>query len=153
MWESKPLLTNQTARGVQLLPSQSLCHLPNSTPAFLRSTLWIKRCTFHGSPPLLRLSLPSSQSQTYLSYTSLPTLLRREVRSTFWEFSIEFFSPPFLSSSMCIFRSNFSLPFPEQKAPYYKELEAAASVVERACRLCIDVIIICNYFLLIRNNI
>ncbi|XP_070023905.1 putative 3'(2'),5'-bisphosphate nucleotidase, mitochondrial isoform X2 [Nicotiana tabacum] len=36
-------------------------------------------------------------------------------------------------------RSSMSLPFPEQKAKYYRELEAAVDVVERACRLCIDV--------------
>lgn len=32
-----------------------------------------------------------------------------------------------------------SLPFPEQKAKYYREVEAAVDVVERACRLCVDV--------------
>ena len=37
-------------------------------------------------------------------------------------------------------RSSLSLPFPEQKAKYYRELEAAVDVVERACRLCVDVI-------------
>ncbi|XP_070051732.1 putative 3'(2'),5'-bisphosphate nucleotidase, mitochondrial isoform X2 [Nicotiana tomentosiformis] len=36
-------------------------------------------------------------------------------------------------------RSSLSLPFPKQKAKYYRELEAAVDVVERACRLCIDV--------------
>ncbi|KAL3345439.1 hypothetical protein AABB24_024414 [Solanum stoloniferum] len=36
-------------------------------------------------------------------------------------------------------RSSLSLPFPEQKAKYYSELEAAVDVVERACRLCVDV--------------
>ncbi|XP_060191838.1 putative PAP-specific phosphatase, mitochondrial isoform X1 [Lycium barbarum] len=36
-------------------------------------------------------------------------------------------------------RSSLSLPFPGQKAKYFKELEAAVDVVERACRLCIDV--------------
>ncbi|KAJ8545600.1 hypothetical protein K7X08_018183 [Anisodus acutangulus] len=36
-------------------------------------------------------------------------------------------------------RSSFSLPFPERKAKYYRELEAAVHVVERACRLCVDV--------------
>uniref|UniRef100_A0A3Q7F4H6 Uncharacterized protein n=1 Tax=Solanum lycopersicum TaxID=4081 RepID=A0A3Q7F4H6_SOLLC len=36
-------------------------------------------------------------------------------------------------------RSSLSLPFPEQKAKYYRELEAAVDVVERACRLCVDV--------------
>ncbi|XP_022772471.1 putative PAP-specific phosphatase, mitochondrial [Durio zibethinus] len=35
------------------------------------------------------------------------------------------------------FRS--SLPFPNEKAKYHKELEAAAEVVVRACRLCVDV--------------
>ncbi|KAL9452627.1 hypothetical protein AB3S75_008422 [Citrus x aurantiifolia] len=32
-----------------------------------------------------------------------------------------------------------SLPFPKHKATYHRELEAAVDVVERACRLCIDV--------------
>ncbi|RVW46345.1 putative PAP-specific phosphatase, mitochondrial [Vitis vinifera] len=32
-----------------------------------------------------------------------------------------------------------SLPFPSQKAKYHRELEAAVHVVERACRLCVDV--------------
>ncbi|KAK6264816.1 hypothetical protein SCA6_020250 [Theobroma cacao] len=32
-----------------------------------------------------------------------------------------------------------SLPFPNEKAKYHKELEAAMEVVERACRLCLDV--------------
>ncbi|XP_015065952.1 putative PAP-specific phosphatase, mitochondrial [Solanum pennellii] len=36
-------------------------------------------------------------------------------------------------------RSSLSLPFPEHKAKYYRELEAAVDVVERACRLCVDV--------------
>ncbi|XP_031114186.1 putative PAP-specific phosphatase, mitochondrial [Ipomoea triloba] len=36
-------------------------------------------------------------------------------------------------------RLSSRLPFSEQKAKYYKELEAAVDVVERACRLCVDV--------------
>ncbi|CAN1222037.1 Putative PAP-specific phosphatase, mitochondrial, partial [Linum grandiflorum] len=32
-----------------------------------------------------------------------------------------------------------SLPFPTQKAKYYRELEAAVAIVERACRICVDV--------------
>ncbi|KAK4711299.1 hypothetical protein R3W88_005812 [Solanum pinnatisectum] len=36
-------------------------------------------------------------------------------------------------------RSSLSFPFPEHKAKYYRELEAAVDVVERACRLCVDV--------------
>ncbi|CAN4083931.1 unnamed protein product [Withania somnifera] len=36
-------------------------------------------------------------------------------------------------------RSSLRLPFPEQKAKYCRELEAAVDVVERACRLCVDV--------------
>ncbi|CAI9087639.1 OLC1v1021762C6 [Oldenlandia corymbosa var. corymbosa] len=36
-------------------------------------------------------------------------------------------------------RSSLSLPFTEQKAAYFKELEAAVGVVERACRLCVNV--------------
>lgn len=33
-----------------------------------------------------------------------------------------------------------SLPILEENARYYKELTAAVDVVERACRLCVDVI-------------
>ncbi|CAK9181302.1 unnamed protein product [Ilex paraguariensis] len=36
-------------------------------------------------------------------------------------------------------RSSLDLPFPEEKAKYYRELQAAVDVVERACRLCVDV--------------
>ncbi|XP_049381926.1 putative PAP-specific phosphatase, mitochondrial isoform X2 [Solanum stenotomum] len=36
-------------------------------------------------------------------------------------------------------RSSLNLPFAEQKGKYYSELEAAVDVVERACRLCVDV--------------
>ncbi|XP_059659924.1 putative PAP-specific phosphatase, mitochondrial isoform X2 [Cornus florida] len=32
-----------------------------------------------------------------------------------------------------------SLPFPEQKAKYHRELRASVDAVERACRLCVDV--------------
>lgn len=32
------------------------------------------------------------------------------------------------------------LPFTKQKAKYHKQLEAAVDVVERACRLCVEVI-------------
>ncbi|KAK6149839.1 hypothetical protein DH2020_017364 [Rehmannia glutinosa] len=35
--------------------------------------------------------------------------------------------------------SSSSLPFQEQKAKYYEHLQAAVDVVERACRLCVDV--------------
>ncbi|KAM3285248.1 putative PAP-specific phosphatase, mitochondrial [Capsicum chacoense] len=36
-------------------------------------------------------------------------------------------------------RSSLSLPFSEQKAKYYREVEASVDVVERACRICVDV--------------
>ncbi|KAL3522158.1 hypothetical protein ACH5RR_014992 [Cinchona calisaya] len=36
-------------------------------------------------------------------------------------------------------RSSLNLPFTEEKAEYFKQLEAATDVVQRACRLCIDV--------------
>ncbi|GMP74910.1 hypothetical protein CsSME_00032169 [Camellia sinensis var. sinensis] len=32
-----------------------------------------------------------------------------------------------------------SLPFPDQNAKYHRELRAAVDVVERACRICVDV--------------
>ncbi|GFP83966.1 putative pap-specific phosphatase mitochondrial [Phtheirospermum japonicum] len=35
--------------------------------------------------------------------------------------------------------SSVSLPFPEKKAKYYEHLQSAVDVVERACRLCVDV--------------
>ncbi|XP_057429533.1 putative PAP-specific phosphatase, mitochondrial isoform X2 [Lotus japonicus] len=37
------------------------------------------------------------------------------------------------------FNVRASLPFPQQNAKYYKELEAAVDVVQNACRLCVDV--------------
>ncbi|KAK7840543.1 putative pap-specific phosphatase [Quercus suber] len=39
-----------------------------------------------------------------------------------------------------LFTVRASLPFPIQEAKYYRELEAAVDVVERACHLCVDVI-------------
>ncbi|KAA8515384.1 hypothetical protein F0562_019005 [Nyssa sinensis] len=49
-------------------------------------------------------------------------------------------STPFRNLSRCFsFTARSSLPFPEQKAKYHKELRAAVNVVERACRLCVDV--------------
>ncbi|XP_021726322.1 putative PAP-specific phosphatase, mitochondrial [Chenopodium quinoa] len=38
-----------------------------------------------------------------------------------------------------LFTIKSSLPFSPQKAKYYKELEAAVNVVNRACRICVDV--------------
>ncbi|XVE87923.1 hypothetical protein DITRI_Ditri19aG0027400 [Diplodiscus trichospermus] len=46
-------------------------------------------------------------------------------------------SPTPLRRRFFAVRSN--LPFPNEKAKYRKELEAAVDVVERACRLCVDV--------------
>ncbi|KAJ0017817.1 hypothetical protein Pint_10759 [Pistacia integerrima] len=56
--------------------------------------------------------------------------------------TLRFFCPQF--SSLTPLRRRFfsvrsSLPFPNEKAKYHKELEAAVDVVERACRLCVDV--------------
>lgn len=48
------------------------------------------------------------------------------------------FSLPFRRRCYVV-RSSLNLPFPQEKAKYYNELEAAANVVERACRLCVDV--------------
>ncbi|GER53015.1 3'(2'),5'-bisphosphate nucleotidase-like protein [Striga asiatica] len=41
----------------------------------------------------------------------------------------------------CVFsvRSSLKIPVPEQKAKYWEHLQAAVDVVERACRLCVDV--------------
>ncbi|KAL0363301.1 UNVERIFIED_CONTAM: putative PAP-specific phosphatase, mitochondrial [Sesamum calycinum] len=49
--------------------------------------------------------------------------------------------PSRTSLRQCVFsvRSSFNLPFQEQKAKYYEHLQAAVGVVERACRLCVDV--------------
>ncbi|CAI0467854.1 unnamed protein product [Linum tenue] len=38
-----------------------------------------------------------------------------------------------------VFPVRASLPFPTQKAKYHRELEAAVGIVERACRICVDV--------------
>ncbi|XP_055803277.1 putative PAP-specific phosphatase, mitochondrial isoform X2 [Solanum dulcamara] len=48
------------------------------------------------------------------------------------------FRTPFRRRFVAV-RSSLSLPFLEQKTKYYSELEAAVDVVERACRLCVDV--------------
>lgn len=42
-----------------------------------------------------------------------------------------------------------SLPFTERKAKYHEHLRAAVDVVERACRLCVDVISFFYYYLFI----
>lgn len=47
---------------------------------------------------------------------------------------------PFLNPSLPFFTIRYSsLPSSIQEAKYHKELEAAVDVVERACRLCVDV--------------
>ncbi|XP_034697686.1 putative PAP-specific phosphatase, mitochondrial [Vitis riparia] len=46
---------------------------------------------------------------------------------------------PLRYSSPRLLTVRSSLPFPSQKAKYHRELEAAVHVVERACRLCVDV--------------
>ncbi|CBI40861.3 hypothetical protein VitviT2T_014968 [Vitis vinifera] len=46
---------------------------------------------------------------------------------------------PLRYSSPRLLTVRSSLPFPTQKAKYHRELEAAVHVVERACRLCVDV--------------
>ncbi|XP_010268876.1 PREDICTED: putative PAP-specific phosphatase, mitochondrial isoform X2 [Nelumbo nucifera] len=48
-------------------------------------------------------------------------------------------SCPTLRPSTRFFTVRSSLPFPQQKAMYHRELQAAVDVVERACRLCSDV--------------
>lgn len=40
------------------------------------------------------------------------------------------------------------MPLPIQKAKYYRELEAAVDVVERACHLCVDVIFLPHFLFL-----
>ncbi|KAK4439254.1 putative PAP-specific phosphatase, mitochondrial [Sesamum alatum] len=49
--------------------------------------------------------------------------------------------PSRTSLRQCVFsvRSSFNLPFQEQKPKYHEHLQAAVDVVERACRLCVDV--------------
>ncbi|KAF6153954.1 hypothetical protein GIB67_023731 [Kingdonia uniflora] len=48
-------------------------------------------------------------------------------------------SPPLRNPSRVFFTIRSSLPFPPQKAKYYRELQAAVDVVDKACRLCVDV--------------
>ncbi|KAF8411248.1 hypothetical protein HHK36_003795 [Tetracentron sinense] len=59
-------------------------------------------------------------------------------------FSINRFIHPHCSSTTLRNSSRFltvrsTLPFPLQKAKYHRELQAAVDVVEKACRLCVDV--------------
>lgn len=44
-----------------------------------------------------------------------------------------------------------SLPILEENAKYYKELTAAVDVVERACRLCVDVNFACIFFFFFKH--
>lgn len=54
-------------------------------------------------------------------------------------------SPPLHFRTTCLSSPRFTitgsvpLPFTKQKAKYHKELQAAVDVVERACRLCVEV--------------
>ncbi|KAB2082082.1 hypothetical protein ES319_A05G174500v1 [Gossypium barbadense] len=74
----------------------------------------------------------------------IPAMDLHLLRSSTGFSAIRFFprypSPSHLRSRLFIkqkFRSN--LPFPNEKAKYHRELEAAVEAVERACRLCVDV--------------
>ncbi|MBA0836726.1 hypothetical protein Goarm_008921, partial [Gossypium armourianum] len=64
-------------------------------------------------------------------------LLRSSTRFSAIRFFPRYPSPSPLRSRLFIVRSN--LPFPNEKAKYHRELEAAVEAVERACRLCVDV--------------
>ncbi|KHG07652.1 hypothetical protein F383_34478 [Gossypium arboreum] len=71
----------------------------------------------------------------------IPAMDLHLLRSSTGFSAIRFFprypSPSPLRSRLFIVRSN--LPFPNEKAKYHRELEAAVEAVERACRLCVDV--------------
>ncbi|MBA0658894.1 hypothetical protein Goklo_011070 [Gossypium klotzschianum] len=71
----------------------------------------------------------------------IPAMDLHLLRSSTGFSAIQFFprypSPSPLRSRLFIVRSN--LPFPNEKAKYHRELEAAVEAVERACRLCVDV--------------
>ncbi|XP_042492888.1 putative PAP-specific phosphatase, mitochondrial [Macadamia integrifolia] len=55
----------------------------------------------------------------------------------------ELFNPRCSSTSRChshrFFTLRSSLPFPPENAKYHRELEAAVNVVEKSCRICVDV--------------
>ncbi|KAL8460277.1 hypothetical protein ACS0TY_031990 [Phlomoides rotata] len=66
------------------------------------------------------------------------------IRSTASRFPIPQPHRPFRTSLRQCFlsvtvRSSLSIPITEQKATHYEHLQAAVDVVERACRLCVDV--------------
>ncbi|KAA3489080.1 Inositol monophosphatase [Gossypium australe] len=71
----------------------------------------------------------------------IPAMDLHLLRSSTSFSAIRFFprypSPSLLRSRLLIVRSN--LPFPNEKAKYHRELEAAVEAVKRACRLCVDV--------------
>ncbi|KAK8297291.1 hypothetical protein V6Z11_D05G177500 [Gossypium hirsutum] len=71
----------------------------------------------------------------------IPAMDLHLLRSSTGFSAIRFFprypSPSPLRSRLFIARSN--LPFPNEKAKYHRELEAAVEAVERACRLCVHV--------------
>ncbi|KAG8385633.1 hypothetical protein BUALT_Bualt03G0065400 [Buddleja alternifolia] len=80
------------------------------------------------NPPLTARFIPA---MAVLSYSSSAS-----------RFHIPHLHRPFRTRPrQCVFsvRSSYSLPFQEQKAKYYEHLQAAVNVVERACRLCVDV--------------
>ncbi|XP_016726786.1 putative PAP-specific phosphatase, mitochondrial isoform X3 [Gossypium hirsutum] len=92
-----------------------------------------------------RKRFPSNQYQASLFLRPMiPAMDLHLLRSSTGFSAIRFFprypSPSPLRSRLFIkqkFRSN--LPFPNEKAKYHRELEAAVEAVERACRLCVDV--------------
>ncbi|CAL9144746.1 unnamed protein product [Musa hybrid cultivar] len=66
-------------------------------------------------------------------------LLQPPSRLPLPRFRAPFSRPPFSSSCKTFATIRSSLPFLPEKAKFYGELEAAVDVVERACRLCVDV--------------
>ncbi|KAK3127373.1 hypothetical protein QOZ80_7AG0572360 [Eleusine coracana subsp. coracana] len=79
--------------------------------------------------PLLHLSLP--QHRLLLGgrrLLPLPLPPRRHVR-----LSVR------AAAGMSAIAEEYRLPFPPESASHHRELAAAAAVVERACRLCVDV--------------
>lgn len=53
---------------------------------------------------------------------------------------------PSLVIPTCVHFFRANLPFPQKNAKYYKELEAAVDVVQRACRLCVHVMFSATIF-------
>ncbi|KAM1008693.1 hypothetical protein ACFX2A_005203 [Malus domestica] len=72
-------------------------------------------------------------------YATLLPCLKLITPITTRHFSTVRFTQPDSALPRRRFRVRSSLPFGTEKANYYRELEAAVDVVERACALCVDI--------------